>query len=165
MSPIGGFDRSGSPPFGSPPVFEPLYLPAQALTGVRRRRIFAVFFDFLFVSILSALIWLVLLVATLGWSLVLLPPLFPLVAFFYNGLSVSSEAMATPGMRVMDLEIRMTDANRVPFLNAAVHAVLFYVSWMFPVVFLTSLLSPNKRCLHDVLAGVVVTRRPVYSPQ
>jgi uncharacterized RDD family membrane protein YckC len=165
MSNIGGFDRGFSQSFASPSVSEPLYLPAQALTGVRRRRIFAVFIDFLLVSVLSSLIWLVLLVATLGWSLVLLPPLFPLVAFFYNGLSVSSEAMATPGMRAMDLEMRLTDATRVPFLNAAVHAVLFYVSWMFPAVFLMSLLSANKRCLHDILAGVVMARRPVYSPR
>jgi len=68
-------------------------------------------------------------------------------------------AMATPGMRAMDLEMRLTDGTRVPFLNAAVHAVLFYVSTMFPPVFLVSLISANKRCVHDMLAGVVVIRR------
>ena len=82
-----------------------------------------------------------------------------MVAFFYNGLTVSGYKMATPGMRVMDLKMRLTDSARVPILNAAVHAVLFYVSTMFPPVFLVSLLSVNKRCLHDMLAGVVVTRR------
>jgi uncharacterized RDD family membrane protein YckC len=67
--------------------------------------------------------------------------------------------MATPGMQAMDLEVRLTDGRRVPFLNAAVQAVFFYVSWMFPPVFLVSLVSTNKRCLHDMLAGVIVTRR------
>ena len=67
--------------------------------------------------------------------------------------------MATPGMRAMDLEMRLMDGRRVPFLNAAVHAVLFYVSTMFLPVFLVSLLSANKRCLHDMIAGVVVIRR------
>jgi hypothetical protein len=57
----------------------------------------------------------------------------------------------------MDLEMRLTDSARVPFLNAA--AVLFYVSTMFPPVFLVSLVSANKRCLHDMLTGVVITRR------
>jgi uncharacterized RDD family membrane protein YckC len=38
--------------------------------------------------------------------------------------------------------------------------VLFYLSWMFPPVFLVSLLSNDKRCLHDILAGVIITRRP-----
>ncbi|MGP0058900.1 MAG: RDD family protein [Beijerinckiaceae bacterium] len=160
MSNIFGFDGSGSQPFDAQ-----LHLPEEALAGVRTRRIFAVFVDFILVSILCSVIWLVLLVATLGWSLVLLPPLFPLVAFFYNGLSVSSAAMATPGMRLTDLEMRLTDGDRVPFLNAAVHAVLFYVSWMLPPILLISLISPNKRCLHDILAGVVITRRPLEFTQ
>jgi uncharacterized RDD family membrane protein YckC len=156
MSNIGGFDSS-SGQF----AYAPLHLPPQALTGVRTRRILAVGVDFIVVSVLSFLIWLVLLVATLGWSLLLLPPLFPLVAFFYNGLTVSGTGMATPGMRLMDLEMRLVDGSRVPFLNAAAHAVLFYVSWMFPAILLYSLLSPNKRCLHDILAGVAVVRRPL----
>ena len=49
--------------------------------------------------------------------------------------------------------------TRVPFIHAALHAVLFYVSWSFPPVFLLSLLSSDKRCLHDMLANVIVTRR------
>jgi uncharacterized RDD family membrane protein YckC len=48
---------------------------------------------------------------------------------------------------------------RVPFINAAAHAVLFYLSWFFPLLFLVSLVDGEKRCLHDMLAGVVVVRR------
>jgi uncharacterized RDD family membrane protein YckC len=48
---------------------------------------------------------------------------------------------------------------RVPFVNAAVQAVLFYLSWFFPPVFLVSLIDPEKRCLHDIIAGVVIVRR------
>jgi uncharacterized RDD family membrane protein YckC len=138
---------------------EGLRTPAGAIAGVRTRRIVALVFDLVFVSILSFALWLALAVLTFGLSLFILPPLFPIVAFFYNGLTVSGYKMATPGMRVMDLKMRLTDSARVPFLNAAVHAVLFYVSTMFPPVFLVSLLSADKRCLHDMLAGVVVTRR------
>ena len=142
--------------------FAPARLPWEALAGVRRRRILALCVDFLLVSILSFALWLFLLIATFGLSAVFLPPLFPLVAFFYNGLSVSSADMATPGMRLMDIQMRLSDGSRVPFLNAAVHAVLFYFSWMFPPIFLVSLVAEDKRCLHDMLAGVVVTRRPAY---
>jgi uncharacterized RDD family membrane protein YckC len=156
MSNISGFEHTQ----GTGPAYAAMDLPVQALAGARRRRIFAVFLDFIIVSILSFGLWLVLLVATLGSSLAVLPPLFPFVAFFYNGLSVSSAAMATPGMRFMDLEMRLTDGDRVPFLNAAVHAVLFYVSWMFPPILIISLLADDKRCLHDMLAGVIVLRRP-----
>jgi uncharacterized RDD family membrane protein YckC len=123
-----GFDR----PALSAPTFVEACLPAGAVAGVRTRRIVALVFDLVFVSILSFALWLALAVLTFGLSLFILPPLFPIVAFFSNGLTVSGYRMATPGMRAMDLKMRLTDSARVPFLNAAVHAVLFYVSTMFP---------------------------------
>jgi uncharacterized RDD family membrane protein YckC len=135
-------------------------LRADALSGVRSRRILAVCFDLVLVSVLVALLWIASIVLTLGLALFFLPPLYPIVAFFYNGLSVSGPKMATPGMRAMDLEMRMHDTGaRVPFVNAAVQAVLFYVSWFFPPIFLVSLVDAEKRCLHDILAGVVIVRR------
>jgi uncharacterized RDD family membrane protein YckC len=132
----------------------------DVFAGVRTRRILALAVDLVLVSILAALIWLALLILTFGLSLFVLPPLYPLVAFFYNGLTVSGARMATPGMRVMDLEVRMHDAGgRVPFINAAAHALFFYVSWFVPPIFLVSLVDSEKRCLHDILAGVTVVRR------
>ena len=133
---------------------------ADSLAGVRTRRIFAFCIDIVFVTILSMILWTVLLVLTIGLSLVLLPPIFPFVAFFYNGLTVSGVKMATPGMRMMDLEMRLhRDGARVPFINAAAHALFFYLSWMLPPVFLVPLVDSEKRCLHDMLAGVLVLRR------
>jgi len=133
---------------------------ADALAGVRTRRILAVCFDFVIVSVIAALLWFALVFFTLGLALFFLPPLWPIVAFFYNGLTVSGAKMATPGMRLMDLEMRMHDTGaRVPFVNAAVQAVLFYVSWCFPPIFLVSLVDSEKRCLHDIIAGVVIVRR------
>ena len=135
-------------------------LRADAFAGVRTRRILALVLDLVLVSFLAAAIWLALLILTLGLSLILLPPLYPLVAFFYNGLTVSSAKMATPGMRAMDLEMRMVETGaRVPFINAAAQALFFYLSWFFPPVFLVSLVDSEKRCLHDILAGVVLVRR------
>ena len=135
-------------------------LPMHALDGVRRRRLTALTADLLLVSIVAMVLWTALLVLTFGLSLVLLPPLFPFVAFFYNGLSVSGRAMATPGMRLAGIELRMDATGyRVPFINAALHAVLFYFSWMFPPVLLLSLFTEDKRCLHDMLSGVIVVRR------
>jgi len=132
----------------------------DALAEVRTRRILAVVVDFILVGILAAVLWTALLILTFGFSLLFLPPLFPLVAFFYNGLSVSGAKMGTPGMRAMDLEMRLDESGaRVPFINAAAHAVLFYLSWFFPLIFLVSLVDREKRCLHDMLVGVVVVRR------
>ena len=151
---------TGWTPFN--PVLAPLPpsgLPAGALTSVRSRRILAVCLDLVVVSTLSFALWLALLVLTFGLSMVILPPLFPFVAFFYNGFTVSGGRMATPGMRLADLELRMADSGaRVPFINAAVHAVLFYLSWMFPPIFLVSLVTSDKRCLHDIFSGVIFVR-------
>jgi uncharacterized RDD family membrane protein YckC len=126
---------------------------------VRRRRITALLLDLFFVTLLSMSIWVVLGLLSFGMLWFILPPLFPFVAFFYNGLTISGWRMATPGMKAMDLEMRLVSGERVPFLHAAVHAVLFYLCWTFPPIFLFSLLASDKRCLHDMLAGVVVLRR------
>jgi uncharacterized RDD family membrane protein YckC len=143
------------------PIFMQVRLPQAALSGVRTRRLMALCLDLVLVAILSLTLWLGLAVLTFGLSMLILPPLFPLVAFFYNGLTISSWRRATPGMQAMDLEMRLADGGRTPFLNAAAHAVLFYVSTLFPPVFLVSLFNRAKRCLHDVLAGVIVIRRPL----
>ncbi len=135
-------------------------LRSDALASVRTRRIVAVCLDLVIVSVLVALFWTASIVLTLGLALFFLPPLYPIVAFFYNGLTVSGAKMATPGMRAMDLEMRLHESGqRVPFVNAAAQAVLFYVSWFFPPIFLVSLVDSEKRCLHDILAGVVIVRR------
>ena len=145
---------------GRPAVYPLAPLPASALEGVRRRRIFAILLDLILVSLLSFAIFFGLGLLTLGIAWLLLPPLFPFVAFFYNGLTVSGSNMATPGMKAMDLEMRLTDGSRVPFLHASVHAVLFYLSlYLFAPILLFSLFSSDKRCLHDILAGVIVLRR------
>ncbi len=151
-----GFDRMTV----SGPSYLPANLPAAAFTGVRTRRIFAFILDFIIVSVFSAAVCFPLTIVTFGLSILILPPLFPFVAFFYNGLTVSGPGMATPGMRAMDLEMRLIDGQRVPFLIAAAHAVLYYISTMFPPVFLVSLVAEGKRCLHDIIAGVIITRRP-----
>jgi len=138
----------------------PNVMRADALAGVRTRRILAVCIDLVLVSLLVAVLWIISIMLTFGLALFFLPPIYPFVAFFYNGLTVSGPRMATPGMRAMDLEMRMQDTGaRVPFINAAVQAVLFYVSWFFPPILAVSLVDGEKRCLHDIIAGVVIVRR------
>jgi uncharacterized RDD family membrane protein YckC len=134
-------------------------IPAVALAGVRSRRIMAVCFDMLFVAFITAVIWLSLGFLSFGALWLILPPLQPIVGFFYNGLTLSGPRRATIGMGIMDLEARLMNGASV--LNAAAHGVLFWFSWIAPVVFLVSLFSTNKRCLHDMLSGIVILRRPL----
>ena len=146
--------------FGAGATLAAPVLRADALAGVRTRRVLALGIDLVVVGVLASILFVALLILTLGLSWFLLPPLFPLVAFFYNGMSVSGAKMATPGMRAMDLEMRMHENGaRVPFINAAAHALFWYLSWFFPPVFLVTLVDGEKRCLHDLLAGIVIVRR------
>lgn len=135
------------------------YIPTEALEGVRTRRIMAVGFDLMVVVAISAALFTSLFVLSFGMSAFMLPPLLPIVAFLYNGLTVSGPRMATPGMAFMDLEMRDMEGRPVPFLQAAVHAVLFYVTWMLPLLLLVSFFTADKRCLHDIVADVIVIRR------
>ena len=112
------------------------------------------------VSLAATASWIALVTVSLGLFLLFIPPLWPIVAFFYNGLTVAGPRMATPGMRVFDLEMRALDGGAVSFVAAACHGVMLYLSWLFPPVFLASLLTDDKRCLHDVFAGVIIVRRP-----
>lgn len=146
------------------PAYWPARLPYEALAGVRTRRMTALLLDLIAISILFAIfftVFAVLGIITFGLTWFVIPILFPVIALFYNGLSISGWRMATPGMRAMDLQMRNADGSRASFLTAAVHAVLFYLSWtlLTPLVLLVSLISNEKRCLHDIVAGVVVTRR------
>ena len=159
MSNIGGGNPAASRPYRYHPG-----PPAAALEGVRTRRVLALLVDLILITLLAIGFFFVLLIlgiVTFGLTWLLIPPLFPTVALIYNGLTISGWRMATPGMQAMDLEMRMMDGTRVPFINAAAHAVLFYLSWtiLTPLILLVSLVSLDKRCLHDMAAGVVVTRR------
>ncbi len=142
-------------------------LPARALGGVRTRRTFAILIDLIVLSLfvgLAIFAFATLGLITFGLTWLLIPltiALYPLFALLYNGMTMSGWRHATPGMRMMDLEVRVSDGSHVSFLHAAVHAVLFYLSWtLTPLVLLVSLIAPNKRCLHDILSNMVVIRRP-----
>lgn len=137
----------------------PFPLPAAALSGVRSRRVMAACLDLLIIGFLAFSLWLFLGLLTLGLAWFFLPPMFPVLALLYNGVTISGWRRATPGMRAMDLEVRGLDGAPATFVHAAVHAVLFYVSCMIPVVFIVSLLHDEKRCLHDMLSGLIVLRR------
>jgi len=146
-------------------IIWPAQLPFVALAGVRTRRIFALLIDLFLISILFwafFIVFAVLGIVTFGLSWFLIPVLYPLIAIIYNGASISGPRMATPGMAMMDLEMRRNDGTPANFWVAAAHVILFYVSWavalLAPINLLTSLLNNDKRCLHDIVAGVVVTR-------
>ena len=68
---------------------------------------------------------------------------------------------ATPGMRVLDLELRSWTGRTPDYSQAFLTTVLFYASVSLTVwlVLLVPLFTDRNRTLHDILAGTVMLRR------
>jgi uncharacterized RDD family membrane protein YckC len=148
-----------------PHAFDPVTQP-QLFDAVIRRRIVAFIVDAVIILVLTAiaaLAVLVLGVITLGLGWLLFPIVFPLVGLGYNALTIGGPNSATVGQRMMGLEVRMWFGGKVTPLIAAFHALLFWVSLYTLVLWLVNVLwaffDERKRCLHDILAGVVVINR------
>lgn len=97
---------------------------------------------------------------TFGLTWLLVPIMLPLVALFYNGLTLSGPSCATWGMRLVGIEMRMVDGARVSFLVGAVHAVLFYLlNYCFtPIILLFGLFRSDNRLAHDLLTQTILVR-------
>ncbi len=154
------------------PVIEPTeiipprgrYVAASPYSGVLGSRLFAFLIDVVAVGVLWGIATMIVLtmgLLTFGLAWLLLPALWPIVALFYNGLTVSGPRRGTWGMRVAGIQLVQTDGGRVPFVTAAAHAVLFYVSVsvLTPLVLLIGMVRNDRRLLHDLLVGTVAVRR------
>jgi uncharacterized RDD family membrane protein YckC len=155
------------PPFAPVSPGAPPTASGAAADGVLGRRFFAYLIDILIVFGLITLLAIAIFIfgvftLTLGWWLYAL--LFPpLVAIFYNALTIGGPAQSTLGMRMMGL--RVVDAGTggpVDKITAAVHALLFYVAagtfvlWALDII--VGMARADRRLGHDLLTGVMLVR-------
>ncbi len=147
----------------------------QPVDGVRTRRIFAFAVDFMMIIgliIATFFVAFILAIPTFGFSFLALfwslPWLMPCIALIYNGVTISGPNRATLGMRMFDLQVTRMDGSTPSFFEAAAHAVLFYLPGagiLFPagflslVLFLPTFIEPQKRMLHDLVLGLIVSRK------
>src|SRR6476659_1726172 len=149
--------------FSSPsPAYDPV-AQAQSFDGVIGKR----FAAFLIDAVIISLLWLlavfvvaILGIVTLGLAWLLFGAIFPIVGLGYNALTIGGPNSATIGQRLMGLEWRTWFGGKVSPLVAAFHALLFWFSFVvfFPIL-LWCLFDQQKRCLHDIFAGVVAINR------
>lgn len=146
-----------------PHAYDPVTQP-QLFQALIRKRFFAFIVDAIIIAILWAIavvVVAILGVITLGLAWLLFGLIFPLVGLGYNAVTIGGPKSATIGQRMMGLEVRMWYGGKVTPLVAAFHALLFWVSLVvFSPILLWCFFDPRKRCLHDILAGVVVINRP-----
>lgn len=146
-------------------AYDPVTQP-QLFDRVIRKRIFAFIVDAIIILALTAIGFVaiaVLGIVTLGLAWLLFPLIFPVIGLGYNAITIGGPNSATVGMRSMGVHVHMWNGGKVLPLIAAFHALLFWVSLYSLIFWLPNFLWPlfdsSKRCLHDILAGVVVTNR------
>ncbi len=146
-----------------PHAYDPLTQP-ELFDGVLARRVIAFVIDFVILAvpvILAAMFIFAFGIVTLGlgWALYwLLPPATVIWALVYFGVTLGSEASATLGMRVVDLEMRTWYGAPAYFVLGAVHAIVFWmtISVLTPFILLVAFFNDRRRLLHDILLGTVV---------
>jgi uncharacterized RDD family membrane protein YckC len=153
-----------SPSFADQPyAYDPVKQPAL-FDGVIGRRSFAFVVDVIIIVLLTLIAYLVVAVLgiiTLGLAWLLFGLVFPVVGLGYNAVTIGGKNSATVGQRLMGLEARMWFGGKVTPLIAAFHALLFWFSLViFCPILLWAFFDPRKRCLHDILAGMVIINRP-----
>jgi uncharacterized RDD family membrane protein YckC len=141
-------------------VFDPVAQP-ELFEGLRWRRTMAFVVDvsmvgMLFMIAAFAVFFLGLVTLGLGWMLYLV--LWQAVALLYTAFTLGGPSSATPGMRMMGLEMRLWYGAKAYPLLAAAHVIAFWlsISFLTPLVLVVSLLNERKRLLHDIVLGTVV---------
>lgn len=122
------------------------------------KRLIAWAVDFAATLVLTALV-----VPLTGFTaLFFLPFLYLVVNFVYRAWSLSSRS-ATPGMRLMTMEIRDADAQPLDRTTALLHTLGFVLSFSMVVPQIISvammILSPRRQGLTDFVLGTVAINR------
>ncbi len=127
--------------------------------GVPFKRFVAWMVDLAFIGVIAAVI------ATLplfiGWFFIGF--IFFAVQLVYCITSITRQS-ATPGMWLMNIELRGREGHPLEGGEAALHTITFLVSMMFVVPQIITLalilVSPRGQGLHDMLLGAIVINKP-----
>lgn len=79
---------------------------------------------------------------------------------YYAGYT-GGPSSATPGMKLLGIEVRCADGGRPDHARAFLRVVLYYASigLLTPLVLLAVLFSSHRRTLHDLLTDTLVVNR------
>lgn len=113
-------------------------------------------------SILIALIVFVLTLLSIFTALFILPLVWLTVGFLYRWVTIAGRS-ATPGMRLVSLELRRADGSRFDGTTALLHTAGYTVSVVtFPLQLISiamMLLTERKQGLTDMILGTAAINR------
>lgn len=131
-------------------------------SGITLKRIFAYLIDLVVISILVMAAWVatgLLEILSFGLLLPLQAMVVVLLPLAYHTLMIAGPASATLGMRVMGVQVaNAADGLPPSLLQALILTVAFFglVALTGFLVLIIALFNPQRRTLHDFLAGTVV---------
>ena len=138
-------------------------VPAILLRGIVWRRIAAYLVDACVIALLLLAAKIVFLPAVLISFGLLASPLAIVIAVIpvaYHAILVGGSRSSTLGQRLFGLQMLDVSGTRASYLQAAVQAVLFYVTLALTsgLLLLIVFLSPLRRTAHDWLSGMIAVR-------
>jgi uncharacterized RDD family membrane protein YckC len=128
------------------------------------RRLIAHVVDTLLVALVMAPVLIGLLltaIVTLGLIAVPMALAFIVVRACYYVVYTGGPRSATPGMRLLGIELRGIEGGRPGYLQSAVRTLLYYATLtiLTPLVLIVIPLNGRRRGLHDFLSATVVVNR------
>lgn len=155
-----GSGTAGASPFADPACY----------TDVVWKRIIAHIVDTVIIALamVPIMVFMVLsAIVTLGLLWIPFALTFLAVRFVYYVAFTAGPQSATPGMRVLGIEVRTWEGGRPDVLQAAVRLGLYYASMavLTPLILLVVLFNAERRAAHDLLSGTVVINRETAPSQ
>jgi uncharacterized RDD family membrane protein YckC len=138
--------------------------------GVLGRRFWAYVVDVLLIAAANVAVHVALFtmgIVTIGILMLPAMILMALISFLplailYDTITIGGYKASTPGMRLFGLEAQSTTTGGRPdYVQAFVMSLLFYVtlSATAGLLLLVMFFTRRNMALHDILSGIVVTRR------
>jgi len=95
---------------------------------------------------------------TFGLFSLVIGLLWPAIIVAYAAWRIGGPDRATYGMRLFSLQVRSWEGRPASVLQAAIMAIVFLVTVPATsgLVLLVALFADRRRCLHDMLSGVIV---------
>ncbi|WP_380052621.1 RDD family protein [Falsihalocynthiibacter sp. SS001] len=122
---------------------------------VTKKRFGAWIVDTILIGLLTGLV----VIFTAFLTIVIAPAIFLIVSFMYRWISIGRHS-STPGMRLMGIELRNSDGNRLDGSMAFLHTLGYSISFATFIIQLLSIglmmTSNNGKGLSDVLLGTAM---------
>lgn len=135
--------------------------------GVMLRRVVGYALDVVILSFIAIGVWAALGVVgilTFGLLLPLQALAMAILPLAYHTCFIGLRG-ATPGMQLVDVQVRCFDGTRPDLVNALVMTVLFYLSITVTtfLILIVSFFNERHRTMHDYFSGTVVVRSSVLA--